>query len=63
MIMMMIAMMMMMMMMMMKINLLIERLNELKKKGVKEVKVEDGNYFEYVIVEIGDDGLIWIESE
>ena len=47
----------------MKINLLIERLNELKKKGVKEVKVEDGNYFEYVIVEIGDDGLIWIESE
>lgn len=47
----------------MKINLLIERLNELKKKGVKEVKVEDGNYFEYEIVEIGDDGLIWIESE
>ena len=47
----------------MKINLLIERLNELKKKGVKEVKVEDGNYFEYGIVEIGDDGLIWIESE
>ena len=46
----------------MKINCLIEKLNELKKNGIEEVSFEDGNYFEYGVVEINDEGLIWIES-
>ena len=50
----------------MKIVILIDKLNELKDKGVKNVVIEDGNFNEFVIYDIvGENkmGVIWIESE